>query len=191
MDATLRRLFIALPVDDPNALDSLKNEIQYLEKFRPVLKIVPEDNFHITIKFLGQVEQDKADTLIESFRSLTGLKKTEYRVEGTGAFPSPGNPSVIWAGMKCDNTNLDDIVKKVEQFASENGFPPEKKKFSPHLTLARTRREKKIPQELKEHISKGSSIVSGLSAFNELVLYESILKKNGPEYKKISVVQLE
>ena len=92
--------------------------------------------------------------------------------------------------MKCDSSVLDETVHVVEQLSLKNGFPPEKRKFAPHLTLARIRREKKIPQELKKFIRQDQKVFSGSSFFKELVLFESILKKTGPEYKKISVIQL-
>lgn len=185
-----RRLFIALPVDDEITHRSLQKKILSLEKFSHILRIVSQDNFHITIKFFGSVETDIADNLIANFKLLPGLKKIPFSLEGIGAFPSADHPSVIWAGVKCDENPLNEIVQTVELFASSNGFPAESRKFSPHLTLARIKKEKKVPAELKKFIKEERGASSELSVFKELVLFESVLKKTGPEYKKISVIQL-
>ena len=190
MENTTRRLFIAIPVEDENILDLLKTYINYLNKFSTILKIVAQENYHITIKFFGPVDAGKADILIKGFRALTGLQKSVFRIEEIGAFPSASNPSVIWAGIKYKEAPINEIVRAVEQLASDNGFPSEKRKFSPHLTLARIKRQKKIPGELKKYIMREHKPFSGSSVFKELVLFESTLKKQGPEYKKIAVLQL-
>ena len=190
MESTPHRLFIALPVDDEIVMNSLKACNVFLQKFSSILKIVGQEQYHITIKFLGSVEADKTDILIKKFQVLSGLKKTAYHIEGIGAFPSPDKPSVIWAGMKCDNTPLEEIVQAVELLALDNGFPPEKRKFSPHLTLAIIKKESKVPAELKKYLKQEHKNFSVLSVFKELVLFKSTLKKTGPEYRKISVISL-
>ena len=186
-----RRLFIALPVNDERALQPLKPATAHLDRFGTILKIVPPENFHITVKFLGPVEPETAELLASEFRVLTGLKKVGYRIDGIGAFPSAGNPSVIWAGINCDEQALGMILQAVEQFTSGYGFVPEKRKFSPHLTLARIKKEKKAPADLKNFLKRGQTFSGELHEFRELVLFESFLKKTGPEYKKISVITLD
>jgi RNA 2',3'-cyclic 3'-phosphodiesterase len=185
------RLFIALPVDDENSVISLKNSLGFLKKFNSSLKIVSPENYHITLKFFGAVNAGVSDTLIKDFSLIAGLKKIEYRIDTIGAFPSRDNPSVIWAGLKCDEKPLDELIKSVEALSSLHGFPPEERKFLPHLTLARVRRETKVSHELIDFIKDKINILSVSSVFRELVLYESILKKTGPEYKKIEVIHLD
>lgn len=124
-----RRLFIALPVDDHDAVRSLDKVCEQLKKNESVLKIVPPDNYHITLKFLGTVEPGLADFITAAFSSLNQLKKVEYKIEGTGSFPSADHPSVIWAGLKCDEKSLADIFQSVEAMAASFGFPPENKKI--------------------------------------------------------------
>jgi 2'-5' RNA ligase len=190
MDAPARRLFIALPVDDENAVKSLGGVFKNLKKNESFLKSVPSDNYHITLKFLGSVESGQADSIANAFLSLDRLKKIEYKIEGLGTFPSIDNPSVIWAGLKCDEKPLFEIFKTVEDFAAAFGFTPEKRKFIPHLTLARIRNEKKISSEFKEYLIREKNSFFTTSVFRELVLFESILKKTGSEYKRIKVLKL-
>jgi 2'-5' RNA ligase len=190
MNTPSRRLFIALPIDDEQAVRSLDNVIKNLNKYHYLIKTVPADNFHITLKFFGSVDFTLADSIADSFLSLNSFKKVEYTIKGIGAFPSVSDLSVIWAGLKCDEQPLGTISRSVETLASESGFPPEKRKFIPHLTLGRVKREKKVPQELKDYIVKERDSVFASSVFSELVLFESILKNTGAEYKKIGVLKL-
>jgi RNA 2',3'-cyclic 3'-phosphodiesterase len=191
MGNTFRRLFIALPVDDESAVMSLDKTLSSLKKFDSMLKIVQPGNYHITVKFLGQVEETMAELLIKEFSFSAGLNKTGYRIEGIGAFPSQEKPSVIWAGLKCNEEQIKKIFQEIEKFTIKHGFPPEKRNFSPHLTLARVRKEKKVPQQLKDFIKQEKETVFAASVFKELVLYESILKRTGPEYIKIAVINLK
>ena len=191
MNTSSRRLFIALPINDEQAVRSLDNVLKKLSKYKSLIKTVPADNFHITLKFFGSVDFPLSDSITDSFLSLTSLKKVEYTIKGIGAFPSVSDPSVIWAGLKCDEKPLDEILRSVEALASESGFPPEKRKFLPHLTLGRVKREKIAPPELKSYLLKERDSLFASSEFSELVLFESILKNTGAEYKKIGVLKLQ
>jgi len=190
MESSARRLFIALPVDDETLLFTLMEKHVYLKKCESFLKVVPPENFHITLKFFGPVKPEIAASLAGSFSKLKQLNKVEYRIEGLGAFPSIDNPSVIWAGLKCDEKPLAGILQSVEGLASSFGFPSDKRKFIPHLTLARIKREKKVPADLKNFLLGEKLAFHGSSAFTELVLFESVLKRTGAEYKKIEVLNL-
>jgi 2'-5' RNA ligase len=190
MDAPDRRLFIALPVDDENAVKSLGPVFENLKKNESFLKPVPSGNYHITLKFFGSVESGQADSIANAFLSLDQLKKIEYKIEGIGTFPSIDNPSVIWAGLKCDEKALSEVFKTVERFAAAFGFFPEKRKFMPHLTLARIRNGKKISPVFQEYIIREKHSFFTSSVFRELVLFESVLKNTGSEYKRIEVIKL-
>jgi len=187
MDTDLRRLFIALPVDDEKLIHSLAGTFQKYETF---LNIVPLKNYHITIKFFGSVESGDAGCVIDSFLKLNHLQKVNYKIEGLGAFPSADDPSVIWAGLKCDERPFAEIIKSIEVLASSAGFASEKKRFIPHLTLARVKREKKISPEFRDYINEQGNTFFGSSVFSELVLFESILKSSGAEYKAVETVKL-
>ena len=183
-------MFIALPVDDLQDVRPLKEVFENLKKYESLIKIVTPDNYHITLKFFGSVDPALADSISKAFASIDKLKKVQYAIEGLGAFPSAAEPSVVWAGLKCDEEPLGKIFKAVEQFASSFGFPPEKRKFVPHLTLGRIKREKKASHEFKSYLIKEKNSLFTSSVFRELVLFESVLKNTGAEYKKIEVIKL-
>ena len=204
MDLPFRRIFIALPVNDDAIIQSLTEVVDNLTKYRTFLKIVPPINYHITVKFFGQVESNIVESLIEAFMSFNKLNNNSPAAEGGGeklntvsyhidkisAFSAKGNPSVIWAGLKCLEEPLAKISNSINELSLLFGFPVEKRKFMPHLTLARIKKNVKLPLELKNYLDSKIEIKSSSSVFNELILFESILKKTGPEYKKLGIINL-
>ena len=190
MNESFHRIFIALPVNDDKIIQSLTEITRNLSKYGSILKIVPTVNYHITVKFLGQIESNIAESLTQSFMSLTQLNIIDYHIDKIGTFPTKGNPSVIWAGLKCSQTPLVKVINSINELSQSFGFPVEKKSFIPHLTLARIKNNVKIPLELKNYLNSEIELKFSSSMFNELILFESILKKTGPEYKRLGVVNL-
>ena len=190
MDTDFHRIFIALPINDDKIIQSLGEVADNLAKFRSILKIVQPINYHITVKFFGQVKSDIAESLTKSFLSLNQLNTVNYHIDKIGAFSNKGNPSVIWAGLKCADEPLAKIISSINELSLSFGFQPEKRNFIPHLTLARIKNNSKVPLELKDYLNSKIELKFSSSLFNELVLFESILHKTGPEYKKLGVINL-
>lgn len=181
MDIFPKRMFFALPVP----ADGFAPTGSELEKYGSCLKIVPPENFHITLKFLGETDLALYENLLTAMDSTPLPRKTECRFRGIGCFPGIADPKIIWAGTVYSGNSMDEIFRFVEMSCISAGFPPEKRKFVPHLTLARVKREAKIPGALKDFIKKNRETVYSDYIFDSVVLYESILKKNGPEYREV------
>lgn len=173
-----KRLFIALPVTN-SGISSVAGE---LDKYSGLLKIVPDKNYHITVKFLGDTGKEKFDELVAGLDSGVIPCGTEYAVKGLGCFPGLSNPNVIWAGMEYDREKMKNIFRYVEKSAISAGFPAETRDFKPHLTLARVKRGVTVPAGLRDYIRENRDTFFSSSVFNKIVLYESELKKSGPEY---------
>ncbi|MCL2155857.1 MAG: RNA 2',3'-cyclic phosphodiesterase, partial [Leptospirales bacterium] len=118
------------------------------------------------------------------------LNTVSYHIDKISTFSAKSNPSVIWAGLKCSEEPLAKIINSINELSLLFGFPVEKRNFMPHLTLARIKKNVKLPLELKNYLDSKIELKSSSSAFNELILFESILKKTGPEYKKLGVINL-
>lgn len=189
MNSPLRRLFIALPIDE-KTVSELKNLNLSLKRFSPILKIVPPENYHITVKFFGEVSADRAEIIISAFGSLGVLPVIRYTIAGCGAFPSIERASVLWAGMDCEEKPLMELFNTVERFSLSLGFPAESRKFVPHLTLARIKRDKKPTRELVEFLRSEKNTSFAASVFNRLVLFESRLLKGGAEYTAAAEINL-
>ena len=190
MEKQTRRFFIALPVDDKIVIDSLAGITGFLNIHGSSLKTVPSDNYHLTLKFFGSLEPEVYEKLINSFEIKVPLKRIEYKIKGLGVFPLHGEPSVIWAGLDCEKQPLSEIIRSVENFSSSLGFVPDKRGLIPHLTLARVKKGKAVHGDIKKLISDERHTLFSSSAFSELVLFESILRTEGPEYKRVKVIKL-
>lgn len=176
-----RRLFIALPVENPG----LTGVAAELSKYSRCLKIVPDINYHITLKFLGDTGRDRYEKLIAGLDSGIIPARTAYSVKGLGCFPGLARPNIIWAGMEYDRVSAESIFRFVETSAEAAGFAPETRDFKPHLTLARVKRDAHVPPGLLDYIKNNSASIFSSAVFDRILLYESVLKKTGPEYSVV------
>lgn len=174
-------MFLALPVP----AGSFSPVMEWLERFSRCLKIVPVENHHITLKFLGNTERTSYEKLLEALDSGIIPEKVECTFKGLGCFPGTGDPKVIWSGMEYAAGAMERVFDFTEKSAVAAGFPAEQRKFIPHMTLARIRKDAHVPPGLKELIKKNKDTFFFTHVFDNIVLYESILRKNGPEYREI------
>ena len=190
MDKAFHRIFIALPINDDEIIQSLTGVADNFAKYKSILKIVPPTNYHITVKFFGQVESSIVESLTKSFMSINQLNAVNYHIDKIGTFSNKNNPSVIWAGLKCSEEPFAKIINSINELSLLFGFHPEKRNFVPHLTLARIKNNAKLPAELKNYLNSKIEVKFSSGQFNELILFESVLQKTGPEYKKLGVIKL-
>lgn len=190
MSVKTSRLFIALPVDGSSVTESLGDIYRDLCKYGSILKAVSPENLHITMKFLGDVDEGKSSEMIKLFSSLEGNGRISYTLKGIGCFPSISAPSVIWAGVHCDMKKMSDLFVKVEEFCSSFGFEKDTRRFTPHLTMARVKRGRDVPAGLKDFIRNSRERAFADAVFDRLVLFESKLDSTGPEYTARAEVKL-
>lgn len=185
------RLFIALPLS-PEDSQSLNEQYEYLTGFNSILKVVPTGNYHITIKFLGDVQDNIFENLVSSYSKLnfeTG--RIKFILKGLGAFPVLKRANVFWCGMDTELEKIKNIKKEIEKFSSGFGFDTDKRDFKPHLTLARARKERIIPGKLIDYFTANREKIFGESFFQQVTLYESELTQAGPIYKSLHSIKLD
>ena len=86
MDKAFHRIFIALPINDDEIIQSLTGAADNFAKYKSILKIVPPINYHITVKFFGQVESSIVESLTKSFMSINQLNAVNYHIDKIGPF---------------------------------------------------------------------------------------------------------
>lgn len=182
------RLFIALPVEQ-----DLKKNLSRIDEFISghgrSLKIVGPENYHITVKFLGECTNDIAAKIENSFLKIDFPRnEIPFTAAGLGVFPNMKMPSVIWAGLRTHDSKIQELYREVESSAAALGFEKEKRGFSPHLTIARVRKGKVIDDTLKNYIAENKETVFGESSFKKLVLYSSSLTPAGPVYTEVKTL---
>jgi 2'-5' RNA ligase len=137
----LMRLFVAI-APPPAVLDELDELVEPLRGGRPDLRWTSREAWHVTLAFLGQVDETATARLLPRLeRAAQGHHRIALAFAGAGAFPAPGRANVLWSGLSGDRGALARLAESVAAGASQAGAPPPDRgrRFQPHLTLARCR----------------------------------------------------
>ncbi|MCL6607330.1 MAG: RNA 2',3'-cyclic phosphodiesterase, partial [Geminicoccaceae bacterium] len=155
------------------------------------VKWVEHHQFHLTLKFLGETPPPQVPAIVEAIRNCgAAAAPFQLALDGLGVFPDRGKPRVIWAGVGGETAVLSRLHREVQGKLASLGFPPEKRSFSPHLTLARVR----SPRGVKDILEKGRSLVGerkiGSARILSADLMLSELSRSGPKYHVMARVPL-
>lgn len=170
------RLFVAVPLS-PEVRQNLaavrRDDIKKL-------RWVAEHQYHVTLRFLGDVTEEEADAVGDAVHRVVSQwpRVMHLRAKGIGAFPNAARARVIWAGCEGDVALLTDLHRQLEQALKTRGFALETRRFHPHITLARRRQPGPVPAALQpyaEHDFGGWDVT-------EVQVIESILRPTGPQY---------
>ncbi len=140
---------------------------------------VREQNLHLTLKFLGNIEEDRLDSATRIVRDATArLRPFDMQLHGTGVLPGRKRPRVVYVGAGAP--------VELFQLAGMLGGaldPPEPpgRRFLPHITIGRVRSGKAVERLVKE-LDRHDDTHFGEFTVKEAVIYESVLGRNGPTY---------
>ncbi len=124
------RLFIA--IDIPEAI---RKELEGFGRSIPNARPVPMDQFHLTLKFIGEVEENRILDIDDALKEII-QPEFSLRLKGVGTFPPRGAPRILWAGVEPMDRTIA-LRNSIERTLAAKGIPRDKRKFFPHLTLAR------------------------------------------------------
>ena len=143
-------------------------------------------NFHLTLKFLGDVHREAIHDISEAVQRVTDTHPPfSIAFGGIGAFPNLARPRVIWVGINQGASTVSRLSKAVNLELAHLGFSTDNR-FHPHLTLARLRSATNL-EPLKNILRKYDTIVGGSMRVNEITLMQSQLHPNGAIYTPLSV----
>ena len=177
------RAFIAVDIEN----NDFSNQITEIQKnildIGADIKPVPPENVHLTLRFLGEIETNLLEKIIDILR-LIDFQPFEIRLRGTGAFPSMKKINVIWIGLERGQEELTKLSRLLETHLIKLGFPQDKRGFSPHITIARLRsgRNREAVADLL-HESKEKNY--GSMMVHAIRLKKSVLTPQGPIYSTI------
>ncbi|ADL12208.1 RNA 2',3'-cyclic phosphodiesterase [Acetohalobium arabaticum] len=183
------RSFIAVDLANEEVKDKLveiQKEIKALHSGK--IKLVKPENLHLTLKFLGEIEDTEVEELEEMLEGFKEYSQQEINVSELGVFPHYGYMKVIWAGLK-ENETLKQIKSELEDKSAELGFDRDTKDFHPHITIGRVKNiwaKDKLVNKLKEFVDQDF----GKLKLDKLKLKKSTLTSDGPVYETISEVEL-
>ena len=133
------RLFVAL-TPPPPVQRAVWDAFRAVRARDLPVKWVSPEGVHLTLKFLGEVADERREELVATLGSAAaGTRPIPLAVRGAGAFPDPARPRVFWAGVDPDPA-LELLADRVERGFAALGFPTEGRPFRPHLTVGRARR---------------------------------------------------
>jgi 2'-5' RNA ligase len=184
----LLRAFIAVEIPHEIQQAIFSKATSVLKKTTDSLvRWVPPENMHLTLKFLGDVSPSNVDMLTRVLRAEADSAHCfDMRIGGLGSFPSLRRPRVLYIGVQAP-AGLEALQRGVESASRRLGYESEERPFSPHLTLGRVRQDasasdqQKIRQALENiHIDS-----LGTARVDSVHLFKSDLKPTGSVYTKL------
>jgi 2'-5' RNA ligase len=188
------RCFIAieLPEEIKKGLKDLQAKLKAGGQFPA--KWVDPYGIHLTLKFLGNVAQDKLDEITRAVEEASqGIAPFNLDVKGLGVFPNPRRVQVAWVGVVGEVEKLANLQQRLESKLEPLGFAPENRRFTPHLTLARIRDRASIDErERFGQLITETEFEGGYSwPVTAVNLMRSQLTREGAIYSQISSVELK
>lgn len=176
------RAFIAIPA--PEAVKEQADQIrEQLARTNPDVKWVEYINYHLTLKFLGDIDDQQLQKIRERLRQVAEYCPPFYlKVSGLGFFPNKRKPRVVWMGLDGDIDKAEFLAERIDVYLHDIGFEAEKShRF--HITLGRVRSERNIDVLLHQAQVLDAVTRSGLFPVQAFYLMESHLSKEGPQYR--------
>jgi len=144
---------------------------------------VGADNLHITLKFLGGVEDTRLSDVAGAVGAAADVRAFDVELRGLGAFPTPTRPRVIWAGAAAAPA-FAELAAGVDRALGALGFPPEARGFTPHVTLGRLREARRDPA-LAAALTAAATRPFGMLGVARLSLMRSDLSPRGARYTEL------
>ena len=185
---SLLRAFIAVEIP-PEIHQAIEHETASIRAAlnASLVRWVPVDNIHLTLKFLGDVSPANVEMLSQMLNVEVGQHATfAIQFGGLGAFPNPKRPRVIWVGIQAP-AELEALQHGIEAAAATLGYPDEKRSFSPHLTIGRVKQNLDAAGTQKiRAVLEGTQVGAlGTAQVTAVHLFKSDLKPTGAVYTRL------
>ena len=182
------RAFIAVEID-PHTVQQISAAVIQLKPRISDIRWLPATNFHLTLQFLGDIDESKVGPVVEALEHhLHPFPRFTINAKGLGVFPDIKRPRILWAGLEGDH--LAALASRVETSLAPLGFAPEKRAFKAHLTVGRWRQFRGSSAKLGEELAVWKSHEFGESEVEKVTLFQSVLKPEGASYHRLKVVML-
>jgi 2'-5' RNA ligase len=175
------RAFIAIDLDR-EIKTSLEALVRGLQATRAEVRWVNAGGMHLTLKFLGPIDDGQAVRVQQALADVARRHPAfPLRLAGTGAFPSPRNPRVLWAGFAPEQGLLA-LQEDIDTSLEVEGFEREARAFTPHLTLGRVKGPGRIDKAMLE-LDRHRDEAFGAMTARKVALFESLLQPQGAVYR--------
>jgi len=188
------RCFIAIELDEAvrkelgRLQDRLRRRFDVLDTS---VNWVRPENIHLTLKFLGDVQDNViADICSAVSMAVVGTVPFDFEFANCGCFPPSGSARVLWTGITDGSKELQSLQTALENHLGMLGFPPEGRKFTPHLTLARIKNAK-IGRTVQDAVKDIEPFVLARQNVWALTVFQSELTRTGPVYTALHHAKLD
>lgn len=177
----LARIFAAVPLGAEARLALEDRLVGHQVPGRPV----PPENWHLTLRFLGSIDEVTYERFIAGLDAADLGRSFEIRLSALGAFPNPRRATVLWAGLDRGYEELASLAAIAEDAALGSGLEPEDRPFRAHLTLSRIRPQADVGELLSTVGELGISW-----RCETMVVYRSHLGRGGARYEALETFDL-
>ena len=183
------RAFLSVDIDDDALLSRIVHIQGKLDRDAAKMKLVERENIHYTWRFFGDTTGSKLERISEELDTLS-FQSFTIQVAGVGAFPNIRRPRVIWIGTTQNADKMVELKRVTDDMLGNVGYPPEKKRFTPHATIARVRfiRDR---DRLSSNLESMSSESVGTMTVDGIRMTKSTLTPSGPIYETLWKVKLQ
>lgn len=181
------RAFLAIDIDD-DLKPKINKVVREFKQTDANIKYVELNNFHLTLKFFGDIDTNGLELLEDTIEKVVSeFKPFKINIKGCGAFPNNDHIKVIWVGID-EDAIIKELHDKLDNELHRLGFDKDKK-FSTHLTIGRMKSGKN-KSKVKTIIEESGDIEIGEMEVNKISLKKSTLTPSGPIYEDLRVFEL-
>lgn len=188
------RLFIGVELDDhvkeaAAAIgESLRREIGQ----RVDARWVSADNLHITLWFLGEVDESRVESTIGALNRPFDQVAFDVEISGLGAFPPSGPPRVLWLGVSAGSGSLARVHAELTTRLEPIGYEPERRAYSAHLTIARVKNiSRGVSAREIRSVLQGRPARAGRCRIEAATVFRSRVSSKGATYEALQRVRLK
>jgi 2'-5' RNA ligase len=179
-DTPAERLFVAVPL-----AEQAREEI--IVRLPPLPgRLVPPQNWHFTLRFLGDTSARMRDLLVAELGKARFGPAFTISFGGLGAFPRAKRARIVWLGVEDGAERLISVSETVESAVRRAGFPAEERPFKPHLTLSRIEPTRSVAEVLAAHPPLDVHM-----PVTEVSLVRSTLGKGPAQYQAVATFTME
>jgi RNA 2',3'-cyclic 3'-phosphodiesterase len=182
------RAFIAVGIE-PKTVRKIAEAVQEIKSRAPAIRWASLTNLHLTLRFLGDVEEATVEPIARALREHVGpFPRFTINAKGLGVFPGVKRPRVLWVGL--EGNQLIELASTVETALKSLGFAPEERDFKPHLTIGRWRQAEKSATQFVAELERWKGHEFGRSEVRSIALFQSTLRPEGAIHRMLAEITL-